>query len=151
MVMAFTAEDFLYLGLMSKGFLEASTVPPTGERQQANKERLRAYYYCSSLETCEFIFQDVQVTKDLEAHVLNPDTTSQFLLGLNYLKEYPTKYGLAAYLDSTEKTALKWSEYYVQKIAALKASKIKWIFDDPANEEIFMVSADGVHCRIHEP
>ena len=141
MVVVFTAEDFLYLGLTNKGFSEA-TVRRTGKT--TNEERFRAFYYCAP-ETCEYIFQDLQVTEDLDAQVSNPDA-SQFLLGLNYLKEYPTKYGLAAYLDSTEKTALKWAEYYVRKIAALK-----YPFYDPNNEEIFMVSVDGIHCRIHEP
>ena len=74
------------------------------------------------------------------------------LLAFYYLKKYPTKHGLAAYLDETEKTALKWVHVYVKKIQSLKEQKIKWIFDDlDAHEETFIMSVDGIHCRVWEP
>ena len=47
-----------------------------------------------------------------------------FLLALFYLKKYPDKHDLAAFMQSTEKSALKWVKEYVEYIQALKEKKV---------------------------
>ena len=76
------------------------------------------------------------------------------LLAFYYLKKYPTKHGLAAFLDQTEKTALKWVHLTLSKLHTLKDRKIKWIFGEDNidnHPESFIISADGIHCRVWEP
>ena len=74
------------------------------------------------------------------------------LLALNWLKQYPTLSNLAGSFNVTEKTAGVWAHYYVKKIQALKTTKIRWLFDNPERYgETFILSVDGVHCRICEP
>jgi hypothetical protein len=46
---------------------------------------------------------------------------------------------------------LKRAWRYIRAIQALKEEKIKWIFDGNKNDEYFILSVDGVHCRIYEP
>ena len=130
-VLHFPPESFLELGLNAKGF-SAETIKRTGHK--TNLERCQAFYYATP-EVSTKMFDDLQTTDDVQARIKKPNP-HHFLLALNFLKEYPTKYGLAAFLDSTEKTGLKWSEEYVKKIAALATKKIEWVFDDPQNDEI---------------
>jgi hypothetical protein len=76
----------------------------------------------TSPQTAENIFADIQ-DKDLgESRIPKPDPI-YLLLGLFYLKKYPTKHALAAFLDITEKTVLAWAKHYVKVIQALKEKK----------------------------
>jgi hypothetical protein len=92
------------------------------------------------------------------------------LLALYFLKKYPTKHGLAAFLYSTEKTTLGWVWRYIITIQALKENKvralghpssqtiicsyyltfnlcIKWVFDNLQDyPEMYIIIVDGIHC-----
>ena len=109
--------------------------------------RFRDHYYADP-RTVELVYLDLSEDDDDN---VNP---KHLLLSFYYLKRYPTKHGLAAFLDETEKTGLKWAHIYVRKIQKLKEKKIKWLFDDDniANHpENFILSVDGIHCQIFEP
>ena len=110
----FSAANFLHLGLLSMGFSE-KTIERTG--LTTNTERFRDYYYVHP-DTCEIMFHDMQLT----GAQLAP---KRFLMALYYLKKYPTKHGLAAFLDETEKTALKWVHAYVALIQGQKDNKVR--------------------------
>ena len=56
---------------------------------------------------------------------------------------------LAVWTIPTREKRRVWK--YIRAIQALKEKKIKWIFDGNEYKEFFIVSVDGVHCRIHEP
>ena len=114
-----------------------------------NLSRFKDYYYATP-ETCSKVYEDIQ-SIECKAKVSKPDP-KYLLLGLFYLKKYPTKHDMAGFLDGCEKTALTQSKKYVDAIQGLKDMKIKWIFGEESNlQETFIVSVDGIHCCIQEP
>jgi hypothetical protein len=66
---------------------------------------------------------DIQDPDLDDARISNPNPR-HLLSALYYLKKYPTKHDLAAFLDSTEKTALGRAHRYVKAIQALKEKKV---------------------------
>ena len=114
-----------------------------------NLSRFKDSYYVTP-DTCEKIFEDIQAD-DCKAKVAKP-CPRYLLLGLYYLKKYPTKHQMAAFMDASEKTMLSQSSKYVDALQGLKEKKIVWIFDNNENlEETFIISVDGIHCRVQEP
>ena len=147
MVIWFEEHDILYLGLTLAGHAERSI---DRTRLKKNLERFEAKYYASPETCCEILF-DLQVTAIDDARVEKPNPR-HLLIALNYLKEYPTDNNLAGMFGCNEKTAKKWANFYVRKIQALKEHKIKFLFDQPhLHDETFIMTVDGVHCRICEP
>ena len=147
MIIHFTNEEFILLGLQLAGF-SVTRIGSTGAA--TNNERFKSFFGISAT-TCSILFEDFQTTDVDDAKIKNP-VPKKLLTALIYLKEYRTKYSLAAFADVTEKVALQWAHEYVGKIQALKDTKIKWLFDNPAQyPELFIISVDGVHCRIGEP
>jgi hypothetical protein len=49
------------------------------------------------------------------------------LLAMLYLKKYPTKHALAAFLDGNENTGLAWAKRYIKLIQAFKEKKVSHI------------------------
>lgn len=143
----FSAPDFLELGLELCGFSQK-----TINKNSATTKHIRfrdKFYALPNM--CALLYIDIQ-SDDLGLdQIINP-TPEYLLLALFFLKKYPTKHDMAGFIDSCEETALKKSKEYVGAIQALSKKKINWIFDDEdAHKEKFMVSVDGVHCRINEP
>ena len=114
MRLAFSQDDFLKLGLTHLGFSERTI---NNTCNMTNVDRFRDGFYADPT-TCQAIFYDIQES----GARANP---KHLLLALYYLKRYPSKHGLAAFLDETEKTGLKWVHAYVAKIQALKERKVR--------------------------
>jgi hypothetical protein len=117
----FTSDNFFFLGLKFAGF-SVSTVERTGKG--TSTERFKDKYYACP-RTVEQILAHIQDPGLGEAQIENPKPR-HLLLTLYYLKKYPTKHDLAAFLDSTEKTSLKWVHIYVKAIQALKGKKVSY-------------------------
>lgn len=101
---------------------------------------------------------DLQTTEIEEARIdLSTDSLDMYLMAIYLLRKYPTEDDLEPLFDICAKTGRKWSWYFVRKFAALKDKKITWPEEwDPDHPDfegtpIFLISVDGVHCRIHEP
>ena len=121
-LLSFTKDEFLLLGLRLKGYkISNHTV-----RQKVSSKRFISHFYVTH-EVCEVIFEDLQKTENEKAVVTQPNPL-HFLLGLLYLKEYPTQHGLAAFSKASEKKSLSVSHYYVERIQALKEEKVSKIF-----------------------
>ena len=137
----------MLLGLNLAGWSNQTT-----ERncQNTNMERFTDKYYVTP-EVCEQLFKDIQ--RDDNIHKIKKPNPKCLLLALFYLKKYPTKRDMGAFLDMSENTAMSQSRDYVKSIQGMKDHKIRWIFDEDDNnlDEMFTVSVDGVHCRIQEP
>jgi hypothetical protein len=116
-----TLEELFFLGLKLAGF-SVSTVERTGDG--TSTERFKDKYYACP-RTVEQLLADIQDPGLGEAQIENPKPR-HLLLTLYYLKKYPTKHDLAAFLDSTEKTSLKWVHMYVKAIQALKGEKVSY-------------------------
>jgi len=77
-----------------------------------------------------------------------------FLMTLHFLKRYKIDGELAGMFKVHEETVRDWIWYFQGKIANLAKATVKWPdhwMNDDATSPIFIVSVDGVHCRIQEP
>ena len=146
--MKYSPAEILERGLKLCGFSD-KTIARNGV--SINEARFKDKYYVTPT-TCTQIFQDMQkygFDRDEENKKIKPD---YLLLALFYLKKYPTKHDMAAFLDCSEATALSKSKSYVKILQSLLPHKIKWLFDDEELfDEVYIISVDGVHCRIWEP
>jgi hypothetical protein len=72
----------------------------------------------------------------------------EFFLAFSWLKLYETEHVLAGRWVLSEKKIRMTCRLYVQKIQELKERKVLWgNFED---DEVFIISVDGVHCRVQE-
>jgi hypothetical protein len=69
-------------------------------------------------------------------------------VALNWLSTYKKEAEMAGFFQCDDKTLRKHIKKYVNAIAALKEEIIVW---DDGDDEIFLLSVDGVHFRINEP
>ena len=122
-LLRFTSKDFLFLGLDLAGF---SSYTIQRNATKMNLERFKDSFYASP-QTSKNIFVDIQ-DEDLGESRISKPNPIYLLLALFYLKKYPTKHALAAFLDSTEKTGLDWAKRYVKAIQALKEKKVSNCF-----------------------
>ena len=98
----FSSKEFLFLGLELAGFSGYSI---RCNEKKMNRERFKDSFYASP-QTSENIFVDIQ-DEDLGESRISKPNPIYLLLALFYLKKYPTKHALAAFLDSRmEKTVL---------------------------------------------
>jgi hypothetical protein len=72
----------------------------------------------------------------------------EFFLALSWLKLYETKHVLVGRWAMSKKNICMTCWLYVQKIQELKERKVQWgNFED---NEVFVISVDGVHCQVQE-
>ena len=144
-LLRYSSQEFQVLGLRLSGF-SSQTINRNGSK--INNDRFQDKFYVCTKTALE-VFEAIQIPGP---HCISKPDPQDFLLCLYYLKKYPTKHELAGFVDISEKTALGKVEKYVKAIQALKSRKIRWIFDEDSNlDEKFILTVDGVHCRIWEP
>jgi hypothetical protein len=122
-LLRFSSKEFVFFRLELAGF---SGCTIRHNKKKMNRERFKDSFYASP-QIVENIFDDIQ-DEDLGESRISKPNPLYLLLGLFYLKKYPTKHALAAFLDSTEKTVLTWAKGYVQAIQALKKKKVSNYF-----------------------
>ena len=139
----FTADEFLRLGLELVGF--------TDQRQERTQRSTNVQRFRSSFgtypEICSVIFDDFQTTAIADARIAKP-SYHFFLITLNWLTTYKKEKELARWGD--EKSIRTHVRTYLFALQAFKANKIVWR-DLSTAPEIFVLTVDGVHCRISEP
>lgn len=136
--------QFLALGLELVGF-KRSRQQKTCEK--TNYSRFRASFSCGP-KACSKMFRDIQTTNIADARINEPDSHF-FLVAVNWLATYKKETEMAGFFDTDEKTLRKHIRRYVTAFQALKAKKIRW-HDFTQQDEIFILSVDGVHFRIRE-
>jgi hypothetical protein len=122
-------------------FLGLSLVGFDRDRQNVNdllnSRRFRAFYGMGEQAlTC--LYNDL---------IPRPDAT-KFLMTVNWLKLYDTEHVLAGRWGVHENTLRPILSDYSTLIQGLKESKVVW--GDFDEDEVFIVSVDGVHCQIQE-
>ena len=146
-MITFGHEQFGVLALQVAGY-DDKTIERTNTATNTN--RLKDFCYAGT-KTILDIFHAIQNPSLGECRIAKPDPT-HLIWSLYFLKKYPTVHDLAARCSGTEKTVLARVWRYARAIQALKETKIEWIFDADADyQEYFILSVDGVHCRIYEP
>ena len=146
----FPIDDFATLGLLLAGYSE-NTITKTCDA--TNDDRLKDFCYAGAKTFCN-LYDDIQDPLLGEFQIARPNP-SHLIFALYFLKKYPTAHDLASRCGGTEKTVLTRVWRYIKAIQALKDKKIRWIFDEEDDnnkyDEFFLLSVDGVHCRIYEP
>lgn len=128
-----TADSLMASALAKVGF--------AGKRQDVrlalNLQRFRAFFGVGP-KALAALFND-----------LIDRNETDFLITMNWLKLYDTEHVLSGRWGLHEETIRQTVKKYVAKMAALQQSKIMFGgFDD---DEIYIISLDGVHCQIREP
>ena len=142
--------------MLQKG-LELYGVGLRRQRRSCRASNIRRFkkIYGSTPKVYVAIFHDLQTTDVKKARVDSADIClDSFLMAMNFLKLYETETVRATIFDICKNTARKWTWFYVKKIQALKKEKIIWPkeWNRAAHDApIFIISVDGVHCRVHEP
>ena len=148
MVLRISKKSFESLALQLAGY-SPETINKTCKA--TNADRLSDFCYAGT-KTLKELFNDIQDPLLGEFQIKKPNP-SHLVHALYFLKKYPTTHELAGRCgDGTEKTVINRAWRYIRAIQALKEKKIEWIFNEnSSHEEFFILSVDGVHCRIYEP
>lgn len=152
MVRFFTVDE-----VMDQGLAHADKRSQERVKRSTKVDRFKDLYGSSPL-VCAQIWDDLQTT-DIEAiqvTVRNGEGEKElklFLHALFFLKKYPTENDSSGRFEFSDRTGRDTKWYYVRKLQALQELKITWPGDWTAAGDIpvFLVSVDGVHCRIYEP
>jgi hypothetical protein len=97
------------------------------------------------LHTTEFV--DARIEPE---QVNFPIAIVDFLMTLEWLRCYQTELRREGYWGLSTKTIRKRCWYYAEKLQALKAQKIVWPDDYPA-DTIWICTVDGTHFMVNEP
>ena len=143
----FSEAEFESLALQLAGFSN-ETIEKSSKATNAN--RFKDFCYAGG-STLNSIFEDIQHPNLGENRVKNPSPVD-LIHALYFLKKYPTAHEFAGRCgNGTEKTVINRAWKYIRAFQALKRKKIRWIFDQEGYDEYFLLTVDGVHCRIWEP
>ena len=115
-----------------------------------NMARFKTHFGLSP-GTAVWIYEDLQRTTIADAKITGSKLELKyFLMGLHFLKKYPTEEDMTARFDYSN----YWSREKVwktaERIRALKATKIVWE-EGLADGEVWVMTVDGIHCWIAEP
>ena len=112
-------DEFLSIGLQAANISGFARV-----KKATNIERF-ASYYGTSPKVCAKIWVDLQ---ELDDGISQNENPKQFLLGLRFLKQYPTEHELCSQLGvNSPKTVRKWAKMYATKIHLLLTKKVTFI------------------------
>ena len=147
-----TAKEMLKAGL-EKVFNVARIHRVKGDPWQSrrNLQRFKDHYGASCYVASQ-IWNELQTTGIDEARIDDCKKLSVdfYLEALNFLYRYSRESERESAFDRSPKTLRKWCWFYLERIQALKASKI--VFPTRFKDsDIWIMTVDGVHCHIREP
>ena len=117
-----------------------------GER---NIERFRGNYGVSPSAISKLI-RDLQTLLDEEHQIKNFNIHYLFLT-LHWFKAYPTYVQLEGPWKVCPEKIGEEVKLYARAIQRLKEYKVKWFSEEEIDDDdIFLVSVDGIHCRTFE-
>jgi hypothetical protein len=125
-------EQMLTLGLNLAGFEGRYST------ETINNRRFRAFYGIGA-KAVAAMYNDIKHLR------VQPN---RLLMALNFLKLYDTEHVLSGRWKLNEKTLRELNRETVKIIQDQKEKKVVWGQWD--EDEIFIVSVDGVHCRVQE-
>ena len=99
--------------------------------------------------TASHVYRDLQTTDLKDAKIIGSvKQLRNFLMGVFYLKKYPTEADLERTFGYCEYTSREKVWGTIKHIQALKAQKILWNDDGVS---VWDIAVDGVHTRCNEP
>ena len=138
---SYTSDEVRREGLLICGFTRKRQ---DKVKQERNETRFRGNFGASSLAIKKVIddLLDENLTKNFNL--------KYFFLTLTWLKSYSTYLQLEGHWDICPETIAAKSKEYLSYIHNLKRRKIKWFEDDEIEDDVFIMTVDGVHCRVQE-
>jgi hypothetical protein len=121
LAMIVTPDQTMARGLKFAGFDEGRV----GRVGQALNERRFRSWYGSNPNVIARIWEDLLTTEIAEARIPPEADFDRFLMSFYFLKVYPTEEHRSGIFEVCEKTARRWSWYFVGKLSALKAQKVR--------------------------
>jgi len=113
-------------------------------KKTRNEDRFRGNYGISSSAASKVV-DDL-----LHEKVMKDFNIQYFFLTLHWLKSYSTYLQLEGPWNLSPETIGPKVKEYANAIQHLKGRKIKWFDDDEIKDDVFIMTVDGVHCRIQE-
>jgi hypothetical protein len=154
MVVLFSADEMMKRGLICVNF---SLEQQARVQRKTNVQRFKRAFGSNALVYAQ-VWEDLQTTSVQAARILvRPKDADKklnaFLHAVFFLRKYPTEDDGSPRFEMSVRTARDTKWYYVRKLQALKAQKITWPeeWEGAGDIPVFLVSVDGVHCRIFEP
>ena len=140
-------EEMMRIGLRLRGYTVKQLKNAKGK---ANVFRFKHHFGVSPV-TAVWIYTDLQTTTIADAKIKRGDLDLKyFLMGLFYLRKYPSEEDLSADFD--------YSKFWVrnkvwEKIKNMRALQYKVIVWEEHYQEgkRWVLSVDGIHCWINEP
>jgi len=136
-----SVESLLREGLLLCGFTERRLDKVKAER---NEGRFRGNFGVSSLAISKV------VADLLEENTIPKFNLRYLFLTLFWLKAYPTYTQLEGPWSLAPETIAPKLKEYTYAIQQLKERKIKWFEEEEIADDTFIISVDGVHCRVQE-
>ena len=129
-----------------------------GNRKVNRQEKLRLFRSAFAVNPVDLagLWEDLQETTIDAAKVHNAsyDDLANFLWCVHWLKVYDTEPNLAGKTGQSDTTLRKHHWSYVTKIQAMLPQRVAWPeewMDPNAETPVFLVTVDGVHCKVFEP
>jgi hypothetical protein len=149
-IILFTVDE-----VMDRGLAYVDKRSQAGVMRSTKVARFRSFFGSLPVVYAQ-LWEDLQTTSidDARLVVADPERDLKYLLfSIYYLKSYPIENDSSGRWGLSDRTLRDWKWRYIKKIQALKADKITWPDDWAAEGDIpvFLVSVDGIHCRIYEP
>jgi len=151
----YTAEQVQRIGLRLVHTADPSMA--TRQSEAENLEDFKAAFGADPIVITQ-IWEDLQTTTIPKAKVeaKPPENRNSganiinCLYAFKFLRVYLTERLRKGDQGKVRNTVRKWTWFFVEKIAALRLSKIKWPADGSWLTD-FIVSVDGTHCNFPEP
>ena len=117
-------------------------------QKDTTEGRFRALYGTSSLAAAK-LHRDLHQLD--EAYRIGKFKLKYFFMTLYWLKAYPTYIHFEAFWSTRFTSIGDVLKTYVKAIQQLKDLKIQWFEEGELDDDdIFIISVDGVHCRVRE-
>ena len=138
-------ERSIITGVVSSWYTEAKLAKV---KQKTKVRRFKAHYGSNPKVYAE-LFETLQSTNITAAKLNNPSMNAfdKFMMTLYFLKTYPTEKELNSRFGHDEKTARKWTRFFIDKISSLLPEKVIW----PTQwNTTFIISVDCVNFGTNE-
>jgi hypothetical protein len=130
-----------------------------GKRKVNRPEKLRLFRAAFAVNPVDLagLWEEIQQTPIVAAKVNNAsnEDLANFLWCVHWLNVYDTEPNLAGKTGTSDTTVRKNNWLFANKLQAMLPQRVvwpeEWMEPNTNDTPIFLVSVDGIHCRVFEP
>lgn len=147
-----TGDEIMRHGLLLLGY-KAEQLDRQSKRRREKHTAMFKGDYGASPQVVARIFEDLQTTNipSAKIHAANMNDASHLLYTLAFMKSYPTEQQRANKWHLCDRLLRDNGWDMMNRLQALKATKIVWPTQAEIGNQIFIGSIDGTHMKINEP